>query len=501
MTPLSILLLIAALAVPNPGPGARFEESLHQAAEALGKGDPAASLSWLDRALRDQPDSTQALMLLGKTFMALERHDEALAAFDRAAALAPAGSDREVDALYGKADALARLDRNAETVEMLNRVMTLAPDHPGVHHDLARIDLALGRLEDAERRFRAEIALHEKAGAPPAAGSQAATVLASSWEGLGIAAYRAGDDTTALDAFSHAPETVESLYHRGLVLARAGKSGEAADAFRRVLKKEPDHRGALQNLARVTQDPERKDALSRFQTLYTQDVAANRLRIRIRELRTQAEQKAQTGDYAGADALLRAAAALDPGDTEVRMDLGRWRYRAGDKSGSEAMLREVIAFDPMHADAHHLLGRLLGDQGDATGSILELERAVALAPMNAGYHLHLANAFMRARRVEDGLRELTVAQRLAPDDPRTSYNLGLALAQSGDFAGAAAQLDDAVRLGYADPLVHKALAQVHKALGNTERSVQEQATYERLAAAAKGAIGKDGNDAKDGNPK
>ena len=494
MTPLAttLILLVALVACP-PLNAAGFEESLRQAAEALGKGDPAASLSWLDRALRDQPESTQALMLLGKTFMALERHDDALAAFDRAAALAPAGSDPQVDALYGKADALARLDRNAETVETLNRVMTLAPDHPGVHHDLARIDLALGRLEDAERRFRAEIALHEKAGALPAAGTQAAMVLASSWEGLGIAAYRAGDDTTALEAFSHAPETVESLYHRGLVLARAGKSGDAADAFRKVLKKEPDHRGALQNLARVTQDPERKDALSRFQTLYAQDVANNTLRIRIRELRAQAEQKAQTGDYAGADALLRAAAALDPSDTEVKMDLGRWRYRAGDRSGSEAMMREVIALDPMHADAHHLLGRLLGEQGDAAGSILELERAVALAPMNAGYHLHLANAFMRARRVEDGVRELTVARRLAPDDPRTCYNLGLALAQSGDLAGAAAQLDDAVRLGYTDPLVHKALAQVYKGLGNMERSMQEQATYERLAAAAKGALEKEGN--------
>lgn len=492
MTPLPILLLIAALAVPNAGPGAGFEESIRQAAEALGKGDPAASLSWLDRALRDQPDSAQAMMLLGKTFMALERHDDALTAFDRAAALAPAGSGTQVDALYGKAEALARLERNAETVETLNRVMTLAPDQPGVHHDLARIDLALGHLEDAERRFRAEIALHEKAGAQPASGSQAAAVLASSWEGLGIAAYRAGDDTTALDAFSHAPETVEALYHRGLVLARAGKSGEAADAFRKVLKKEPDHRGALQNLARVTQDPERKEALSRFQTLYAQDVAANTLRIRIRELRTQAEQKAQTGDYAGADALLRAAAGLDPADTDVRMDLGRWRYRAGDRSGSEAILREVIALDPMHADAHHLLGRLLGDQGDATGSILELERAVSLAPMNAGYHLYLANAFMRARRAEEGVRELTVARRLAPDDPRTCYNLGLALAQSGDLAGAAAQLDEAVRLGFADPRVHQALAQVHKALGNMERSMQEQATYEQLAAAQNGAAEKDG---------
>ncbi len=474
-------MLLVALAAAPPASAAGFEESVRLAEEALGKGDPATSLSLLDPALRDQPDSPRALMLLGRTFMSLARHDDALQAFDRVATLERSGTSAHVDALYGKAEALAKLDRNVEAVETLQRILAFAPDRPGAHGDLGRIHLALGRLDEAMQEFRAEIALHQRAAAP-AAGAAMDTVLAAAWEGLGVAAWRAGDKATALEALSRAPDTIETLYHRGLVLAREGRDDEAADMLRKVLGKEPDHRGALQNLARVTRDPERADALSRFQTLYAQDVARNTLRIRVRDLRTRAEQKAQTEDYAGADALLREAAALAPGDIDVTMDLGRWRYRAGDRRGSEAMFREVIAADPMHAEAHHLLGRLLGEQGDPTGSIIELERAVSLAPMNAGYHLQLANAHMRAGRVEDGVSELKLAQRLDPDDPRTCYNLGLALAQSGDLAAAATQLDEAVRLGFADPRVHQALAQVHKGLGNLERSKQEQATYERLVA-------------------
>lgn len=488
------LLLIAALAAA-PAPSTGLEESLHEAEQALGRGDPAASLGLLDRALRDQPDSTRALMLLGRTFMALGRHEDAVAAFDRAASVSPAGGALQVDALYGKAGALARLDRNAETVETLERVLGLDPDHPGARHDLGRIDLALGRLEDASRRFREEIALHRKtAPAGPAPGSMQAALLASSWEGLGVAAYRAGDDDAALDALSHAPDTVDALYHRGLALARGGRAGEAAAMLRRVLAMDPEHRGALQNLARVAPEPERGRALSRFQTLYAQDVARSSQRIRVRDLRSRAEQKALAGDYASANALLSEAAGLAPQDADVKMDLGRWRYRAGDRQGSETALRELIALDPMHADAHHLLGRILGDRGDATGAILQMERATELAPMNASYHVHLANAYMRAGRVNDGVSEMKLARRLDPEDARTCYNLGLALAQSGDLAAAAVQLDEAVRLGFEDPRVHQALAQVHKALGNTQRSMQEQATYERLAA-------QKGSGAKDEDPR
>ena len=475
----SILLLSAALAAAAPEPStAGFEVSIRLAEEALGKADPATSLSWLDRALRVQPDSPRAMLLLGRTFMALGRREDALAAFDSVAAREGAGSSAQVDALYGKAEALAGLERNLEAEETLKRVLAAAPGHRGVHADLGRIYVAFGRLDEAMREFRAEIA---RAGTT-APGVPMDTVLASAWEGLGIAAWRAGDNATALDALSHAPDTAEVLYHRGLALARDERNEEAARMLRAVLVEEPDHRGALQNLARVAQGQERADALSRFQTLYEQDVARNTLRIRVMELRTRAEQKAQAQDYAGADALLLQAAALAPGDVDVKMDLGRWRYRSGDRRGSEAMLREAIALDPMHADAHHLLGRLLGDQGDSAGSIIELERAVGLAPMNAGYHLQLANAYMRAGKVEDGVRELKLAQRLDPDDARTCYNLGLALAQSGDLAAAAAQLDEAVRLGFADPRVHQALARVHQGLGNMERSMKEQTLYERLVA-------------------
>jgi len=488
----SILLLFAALAAAPPEPStAGFEESIRLAEEALGQADPATSLSWLDRALRAQPDSPRAMLLLGRTFMALGRREDALAAFDSVAAREGAEERAQVDALYGKAEALAGLERNLEAEEMLKRVLAAAPEHRGVHADLGRIYVAFGRLDEAMREFRAEIAAQKRAGTT-APGVPMDTVLASAWEGLGIAAWRAGDNATALDALSHAPDTAEVLYHRGLALARDGRNEEAARMLRAVLVEEPDHRGALQNLARVARGQERADALSRFQTLYAQDVARNTLRIRVTELRTRAEQRAQAQDYAGADALLLQAAALAPDDVDVKMDLGRWRYRSGDRRGSEAMLREAIALDPMHADAHHLLGRLFGEQGDSAGSIIELERAVGLAPMNAGYHLQLANAYMRAGKVEDGVRELKLAQRLDPDDARTCYNLGLALAQSGDLAAAAAQLDEAVRLGFADPRVHQALARVHQGLGNMERSMKEQTIYERLVAQEGAAPKNDG---------
>ncbi|HEY3176326.1 MAG TPA: tetratricopeptide repeat protein [Candidatus Polarisedimenticolia bacterium] len=467
--------LIASQA-PAPAP-ASYDQTVRRAGEALSRGDPVSALALLDQALRLNPEGPDGFVLLGRIYRKLGRQAEAAAALKRAAALLGESTPAGQDALCEMAAALASQERNVEAIEALRKVLAAAPRRIGVHHDIGEIELALGRLESAASEFREEIALHEGRPSDPA--------LVSAREMLGIAAYRMGDDETALASLLPGPGTVEGRFHLGLTLARQGRDEEAAAALRDVLRREPDHRGALQSLARVAGmlglKEERSAALQRFQALYLKQEEGNALRISVRDLRARAEALRAAGDTAEAVDALEEATRLSPDDIDLLMDLGRLRQLAGDRARAEDAFRAVLRRDPLRADAQFRLARILTDKGDLAGATAAFEEAARIEPMATAYHVALAQLYLRMARTDDGVRELRLARRINPDDPESYFNLGVGLAQAGALADAASELEEAVRRGYRDPLVHQMLAQVYRRLGDLERSEKERLIYEGLA--------------------
>jgi len=488
---LPILVSAHAAEAPDVAAGA-YESLLEDAQKAIASGNVNGGLAALDQAVRMRPDGEEALSLLGRAYLEMKRYPQASAALRRAVALA----DRAPQALEARlrdrtdlAVALARDEKSDQAIDVLREVLAIAPERATIHHDMGRIEMGIGRLEDAAAAFREEIALLAKS---PGSSAQD---LASSLEGLGIASYRLGDDRAAIDAFEKRSkleglaETVEGSYHHGLVLARLGRAEEAAARFRETLRLDPDHRGALQNLARADAalglDEERKSSLSRFQALYTKEEEAKSRKIKVGDLRAEARRRADGGDASGAVALLAEAARLAPDEVEIQLDLGRYRHRAGDLEGGERTLRALLESHPLDAEAHFLLGRILADRGDVQGALAAFVRASQIEPMSLSYHTSLAQTYLRMRRNEEGLRELRLSRSLDPANPEAAFNLGLGLAQSGALREAVDAMREAIRIGYSDPIAHQVLAQIYTALGETDRAAEEKAAFERMRAPSK----------------
>ncbi|MFQ5766000.1 MAG: hypothetical protein ACE5GT_13850, partial [Rhodospirillales bacterium] len=108
--------ILAALLGPASGTTGTgptpYTAAIQQARDALARQDASAGLVWVDRALRANPAGLDALILLGRTQMRLEQYDTAAAAFQRAADLSDPGSVENIQALFVKADALARQEKN-----------------------------------------------------------------------------------------------------------------------------------------------------------------------------------------------------------------------------------------------------------------------------------------------------------------------------------------------------------------------------------------------------
>jgi len=482
--------LLACLALaPEPTPGGEessYASLLDQARADLARGEYASSLAALDLAVRKNPDGADGLALLGRAYVAMEKYAEALAPLQLAAEVTERGGgplESRVAILSDFAIALARQERSDEAITVLRKILSLSPGRARIHHDIGRIDLAIGALQKAESEFQEEIELQSARPGP------ADPALAMSLEGLGIAAYRLGDDARSLSAFERreklkeAPMTIEGRYHFGLELLRAGRPEEAAVALRDVLKRSSDDRGALQSLARCDAAlglaDERRAALARFEELYRQEEERKATRLHVRDLRAEARVASDAGKYGEAVTRLNEAVSIAPEDDEIRLELGRALSRSGQQAAAAEVFRRVLERRPLDAEAHFQLGRLLADGGDVTGALPSLERAARLQPMSLAYHTALAQLYLRLHRDQDGVRELRLARSLDSKNPESAFNLGLGLAQSGALREGAAEIEAAAGMGYAQPVLHQVLSQIYGALGDAARAAQEKAAFEK----------------------
>ena len=149
-------------------------------------------------ALALQPDNPDALMNYGNVLNLLGRHDEALAAYDRALAIRS-----DADTFSNRGNVLQIFARHAEALASYDRALALAPRH-------------------ANALFNRGNALH---------------TLARPAEAL--ASYDA--------ALAVTPNHAEAWFRRGLILSETGDANAALAAYDRALALNPAHAQALNN--------------------------------------------------------------------------------------------------------------------------------------------------------------------------------------------------------------------------------------------------------------
>jgi Flp pilus assembly protein TadD len=123
-----------------------YVELARQARETL---DHDGAYRWLQEALALDDSLAEAHLDLGKILLYQGRRDEARAAFDKAAALAPT----DPYAPYYVATLLMDDGRYDEAAALLQRSLALDPLNPKAHYALAQAYQRLGREEAAHAEF------------------------------------------------------------------------------------------------------------------------------------------------------------------------------------------------------------------------------------------------------------------------------------------------------------------------------------------------------------
>jgi predicted O-linked N-acetylglucosamine transferase (SPINDLY family) len=232
------------------------------------------------------------------------------------------------------------------------------------------------------------------------------------------------------------------LFSEGAAAQETGDLAQAEGLYSKALAADPDHAGALHNLAVL---------------------------------------RANAGAAIEAMELLRRAIQADPHTPEARFNLGTLFLAHGELDAAAAELSAALAIRPDYLEALVNLGRVRSLQGDADGALALLEKAEALAPHFGPGLMTLGSLLMaRARYAEAGQR-YALALHLDPTFAEAAYNVANALKALGRQDEAIAFYDRALELqpGYLDALVNRA-----NALREIERLDEAIETY-RCALALK----------------
>ncbi len=368
---------------------------------------------WLDLTAA-HPRSRQAWFCLGLARERRSLYDPAVAAYERALALAA-----DVDAGQGTSEALGRVlcakgkalldgGRAEEALACFDRANGVAGALPCAKEAAGRALELLGRLEEAAQAHLEAIAL-----APDAHGPYAALDRIHAARRDPAGAERMWREMTA----EH-PERRHAWFWLGVSLETLGRPDAAVDAYERALQLSPDGEGG-----------ETRAALARALCAWADGVAAEN---RLDEALT----------------LYRRACALDGSISRGRLGEARVLELQGRLDDAKGGFLAALELDPELYDAYAALDRTHA----AEGRIGELEdmwtTMTAAHPERRHAWFCLGLARERGRKYAEAVRAYEETLRLAPPGqeapPRAA--LARALCAWADHVAAENRLDEALTL-------------------------------------------------------
>jgi tetratricopeptide (TPR) repeat protein len=201
-------------------------------------------------------------------------------------------------------------------------------------------------------------------------------------------------------------------------------------------------------------------------------------------LRLLARALVATGDVAGAFERLEAASGHTAGDPELAFHIATDYLQLKRPDAAARLFAEVVKARPI-PQSHVLIGRSYRDASEYERARGELRAALAQDPRvrHAHYYLGMvqrADPRTGPERLDEAIAEFRAELKLAPRDPLTNDQLGLALLESDRYSEALPALETAVR-EEARPLY---VYHLGRALVGLDRTTEAELAFRRALSLA-----------------
>ena len=344
------------------------------------------------------------------------------------------------------------------------------------------------RRETDDNQYRGPVVLYYPRELPKTPESELYLALAQVTQNSNLSAG-IGELSVAIE--KDRPGHIEYYLQLGDALGAAGQADKALPFYEEAVRRQPNSFAALRKLGSglrsAGQLARSAEILKRALQAAPSDAAAwHELGLDFLSL----------GSKPDALAAFEKAIELDADMPEAYNSLGGVRLETGDLPRAEAAFLEAIRIQPDYAEAHSNLGNVLSAAGRFPEGRYHFEAAIRLHPTYAARY-NFAIALARANRFDEAQREVEAALktnpgaaeahdllgnllvarskvalaidqfrealRIRPDFARAQLDLGAALADSGDAAGALPYLRKAA--GSPDPAARQEALQMLQQLG------------------------------------
>jgi tetratricopeptide (TPR) repeat protein len=176
---------------------------------------------------------------------------------------------------------------------------------------------------------------------------------------------------------------------------------------------------------------------------------------------------AERGLFDKAMDALTQARTLAPNDPDVAAEEGLILARVGRAGGSEDALKRALAAHPNNENLIAALGLIARDEHHDLKRAAELfAKALAVHAQqddfSASQHNNLAAVYGDQENYAGAIAELREAIRILPTDPEFHVNLASALAATGRFDEARAEAEEALKIAPNDPNAQDVLARLNQ---------------------------------------
>ncbi|MGH7716455.1 MAG: tetratricopeptide repeat protein, partial [Vulcanimicrobiaceae bacterium] len=224
-------------------------------------------------------------------------------------------------------------------------------------------------------------------------------------------------------------ENLAALFNLGKVLEVQKRFEEAAHAYRKILRKQPDN---VETRLRL--------GITRYQ----QNVFDEAIDIFVDVLRNEPENGTAalslgvayntTGRYDESVVVLRRLLAREPDQVEAYHALGDSLIALHRPEEAARACESVLARNPHDALATILMGQAECERGDFVAAERYFRRAALLEPQHHEANMNLGVLFQRLGRIDEALLCGKNAVELAPREPLAHLNYGMGLLLAGELA-------------------------------------------------------------------
>lgn len=180
----------------------------------------------LQNSLKYQPGNTEAMNMLGKVLVKLDKPENAIEIFDRVLRIEP----DDFQAWYGKAGACLRLKRWKAAAAAYSEAIRIKPDSHGSYYNMGVAFDEMGKRKEAIDAYENAIKICPD--------------FTQAYNNLGIALCMSGRNEEALEVYEEGirrnPGEYSLYFNMGMCCYEEGRYAEAISAYRAALKLKPD---------------------------------------------------------------------------------------------------------------------------------------------------------------------------------------------------------------------------------------------------------------------